>query len=108
MSKTLIFADSTSITVEDISSISNIVVTAADFSAIQAIYAKFTEDNLKHVTLDGTVYTGIKKIAATAVATDANVTMTVSCRTVSFEENITNQITELQEAVAELAAGGNA
>ena len=108
MSKTLVFADGTSINCDDISSITNVVVTAADFAAAQVIYAKFTESNLKHVTFDGTVYTAIKKIGATAVAGADTVTLTVSCRTVTFEENETNQITELQKAHAELAAGGNA
>ena len=105
--KTLIFTDSTSISVEDSSSISCVICKVNSFNDIQAIYSKFTEDNLKRVTLDGVVYTDILFSSCNAhVVPNGKIEISFINRTRSFEEIASDQLTELQEAVAELATGG--
>jgi hypothetical protein len=106
--KTLVFADASTISVNDESSISCIICTVSSFNDIQALYTKFTEENMKRVTLDGASYTGIIPTGATASAnSNGTVNATFTSRTMSAEENTANQITELQEAVAELVGGAN-
>lgn len=106
--KTLVFADASSISVNDESSISCIICTVSSFNDIQSLYAHFTEENMKRVTLDGTTYTGIIPTGANAVAnSNGTVNATFTSRVMSFEENMSNQITELQAAVAEIAGGTN-
>lgn len=99
------FVDGSTVEVSDISTITGLNIEAVSLSALGEMLSHFTEENMKHVTLGDKDYHvvipqsfsishdfGAEKIQAYIV-----------CRFKTSEEMMTEQITELQEAVAELA-----
>lgn len=105
--KELKFNDASTLQVEDSSSISNITVPCKYFMEVQTVSDRFTEDNIKHCTLDGTSYNGIYLNGVMATKNDSVVLLTITTRTMSDMESLQNQIAELQEAVTEIAGGTN-
>lgn len=109
MAKTMKFTDGTTYDFTDSSTVLDCVAVVKTFAEIDAIRAKFTEDNVKGATFDGVAVGHIVPVGVTA-GTDgdnitANITAHFSCRLKSLDEVNAEQISELQEALAAIAEG---
>lgn len=103
----LTFANGNTVEVTDISTITGLNIEAISYSQLDAILANFTPENMKRVTLGETVYTGIipQNVTINHNFGETKITAYVVCREKTNEEIMSEQITELQEAVVEIAGG---
>lgn len=101
----LLFANGNSIEVSDISTITAINIEAKTLTTLEAMLSNFTEENMKHVTLGDQEYKIVIPESYTINTRfgDEKVSAYVVCRFKTSAEIMSEQITELQEAVAELA-----
>ena len=100
MGKILVFKDGTEITFADSSIITDLQTVTEDYADIDALRAKFTEDNLSEVIFDGTETTGLLPVLSTASAdVDGNVTVHFINK---FKTDV--EIANLKAQVAELEA----
>lgn len=106
--KKLVFADGTSIKVCDESTAGYICINVKKFADIDPIKAKFTRENLKAAQLNEEKLTDIIPEGLTITVFENDIKVVFSTREMTFEERVQKQITELQEAVTEVAeiAGG--
>lgn len=106
--KTLKLNDGTTFSITDDSTATNMTFAAEDFADAQLIVAKLTADNLKHIEIDSVAHSNLTMLSANGIYNGKDVTLTITLSEMSQLEIMSKEITELQEAVAELAAGGNA
>lgn len=105
--KTLTFADNTSIQVADNSTISEIMIVVGSYAEVDSLAPRFTTANMVKVVLGDETFHNIIPTSVT-VSGDENIISRFFTRTQTTEEIIANQaqqITELQEVVAELING---
>ncbi len=101
--KTLTFVDKTSVSITDDSTISHMTCHLATFTHVQPIADAFTAENMKTCAIDDESYSNIIPVSATATATEDGVQLVLTTRVKSEMEVMADQITELQEAMAEMA-----
>lgn len=103
MSKVLVFQDGTSAEFTDDSIVTDMATVVSEYADIDALRAKFTEENLVGCEFDGELIEYLIPASSNAYAdVDGNVTVHFINRFKSIEEIMMEQITELQEAVAEI------
>lgn len=105
MAKTMKFTDGTTYDFTDSSTVLDCVAVVKTFSELDAIRAKFTEDNLKGATFDGIALGHIVPLGVTAGTDGDNITAHFTSRVKSLDEVNAEQISELQEALAAIAEG---
>ena len=105
MAKTMKFTDGTTYDFTDSSTVLDCVAVVKTFAELDAILAKFTEDNLKGATFDGVSVGHIVPLGVTAGTDGENITAHFASREKSLDEINAEQISELQEAVAGIVEG---
>lgn len=100
--KVLKLLDGYVLNVSDESSITYLQTSVATFAEIDNIKAEFTEANFKRVELDGVVYTSIIPMSLTVEDGDM-IRVALTTRELSRDEVRDMEISELQNAVMELA-----
>lgn len=108
MSKTMQFKDGKTYDFTDSSTVLDCVAVVKTFAELDAISAKFTEDNLKGAEFDGAAVQHLVPVSVKAVKakTDgANVVAHFFNRVKTQDEINAEQISELQEALAAIAEG---
>ena len=104
--KKLIFKDGTEVLFTDESTITNCVTVLNSFAEVDAIRAKFTQENLVGATFADEPVVDIIPVSASANASvGGNVSVTFTNRAKTREEILEEQINELQIAIMELASG---
>lgn len=103
MSKVLVFQDGTSAEFTDDSIVTDLVTVVSEYGEIDTLRAKFTAENLVGCEFDGELIENLLPESSNAYADmDENVTVHFINRYKTSEEIMQEQITELQEAVAEI------
>lgn len=103
MSKVLVFQDGTSAEFTDESIITDLVTVVSEYGEVDDLRAKFTVDNLVGCEFDGELIEYLIPVSSNAAANvDENITVHFINRFKTSEEIMMEQITELQEAVAEI------
>lgn len=103
MSKVLVFQDGTSAEFTDESIVTDLVTVVSEYSDVDVLREKFTADNLVGCVFDGELIENLLPESTNAYAdVDENVTVHFINRFKTAEEIMQEQITELQEAVAEI------
>lgn len=105
MSKTYKFADGKTIDFTDGSTALDCVAVVQTFAELDAIRAEFTEDNMKGSTFNGVSVGHIAPVSVKAETDGDNITAHFTSREKSLDEINAEQISELQEAVAEIVEG---
>lgn len=105
MAKTMKFKDGKTYDFTDSSTALDCVAVVQTFGELDAIRAEFTEDNIKGAEFDGASVGHIVPLGVTAGTDGDNVTAHFTSRMKSLEEINSEQISELQEAVAEIVEG---
>lgn len=105
MSKTYKFADGKTIDFTDGSTALDCVAVVKTFAEFDAIRAEFTEDNLKGATFDGSTMQHLVPVSVKAETDGENVVVHFTNRVKDQVEINAEQISELQEAVAEIVEG---
>lgn len=105
MSKQYKFADGKTIEFTDGSTALDCVTVVQTFAELDAISAEFTENNVKGATFDGVPVGHIMPLGVTAGTDGENITAHFTSRKKSLDEINAEQISELQEAVAEIVEG---
>lgn len=107
--KLLVLANGFELNVTDVSSISYLEALLPNFANVDMVSEQFVPVNFKTVTLDGVVYTDVVPLTLSANLEIPNVKVVMTTRMPSKEELVDEQLSELQDAVVELAeliAGG--
>lgn len=102
------FTDGTTYDFTDLSTALDCVAVVQTFAELDAISAKFTEDNLKGAEFDGAAVQHLAPVSVKAVKakTDgANVVAHFTNRVKGQDEINAEQISELQEAMATIVEG---
>lgn len=107
MSKTIKFADGKTYDFTDSSTTLDCVTVVKTFAELDAIRAEFTEDNLRGAEFDGTKVQHLVPASVHAETDGQNVVAHFTNRVKGKDEINAEQISELQQALAEIA-GGNA
>lgn len=105
MSKSYMFASGKTIEFTDGSTALDCVAVVQTFAELDAIRAEFTEDNLKGATFDGTTVQHLVPVSAKAETDGENVVAHFTSRVKEQVEINSEQISELQEAVAGIVEG---
>lgn len=105
MSKIYKFVDGKTIVFTDGSTELDCVAVVQTFAELDAISAEFTEDNLKGATFDGTTVQHLVPVSAKAETDGENVVAHFTSRVKDQVEINSEQISELQEAVAGIVEG---
>lgn len=105
MAKTVKFTDGKTYDFTDSSTALDCVAVVATFGELDAIRAEFTEDNIKGATFDGVAVGNIVPLDVTAATDGKNIVAHFTSRKKSLDEINAEQISELQEAVAEIVEG---
>lgn len=105
MAKTMKFKDGTTYDFTDSSTMLDCVAVVKTFAELDAISAKFTEDNLKGAEFDGTVVQHLVTVSVKAETDGENVVAHFTNRIKAQDEINAEQISELQEAFASIAEG---
>lgn len=105
MSKTLKFKDGKTYDFTDSSTVLDCVAVVQTFAELDAIRTEFTEDNLKGATFDGTTVQHLVPVSVQAETDGENVVAHFTNRVKGQDEINADQISELQEAVAEIVEG---
>lgn len=105
MSKICKFADGKTIEFTDGSTALDCVAVVATFAELDAIRAEFTEDNLKGATFDGTTVQHLVPVSVHAETDGENVVAHFTNRVKEQYEINSEQISELQEALAAIVEG---
>lgn len=104
--KTLVLSNGSSYEFTDDSHITHLVTDVNSFTLVDAIVANITEENLAGATFDGVVVENMIPETCTAKSDlKGSVTVTIITRSKTEIEMMKNEITELQEALAEIAGG---
>lgn len=105
MSKTMKFTDGTTYDFTQSSTVLDCVVVVKTFAEIDAIRAKFTEDNVKGATFDGAAAQHLVPVSVRAETDGENVVAHFFSRVKTQDEINAEQISELQEALAAITEG---
>ena len=105
MTKTMKFADGKEIEFTDGSTPEQYILITKSFAEIDTVRAEFTEANLKGATLDGNQIGDVVPVNTTAEAYGDNIVARFTIRTKSLDEINAEQISELQEAMANIVEG---
>lgn len=105
MSKTMKFKDGKTYGFTDSSTVLDCVAVVKTFAELDAIREEFTEDNLKGAMFDGAVAQHLVPVSVRAKTDGANVVAHFFNRVKAQDEINAEQISELQEALAEIAEG---
>lgn len=105
MSKTYRFADGKTIDFTDVSTALDCVAVVQTFAELDAIRAEFTEDNMKGATFNGVSVGHIVPVSVKAETDGDNITAHFASREKSLDEINAEQISELQEALADIVEG---
>lgn len=105
MAKTYKFADGKTYDFTDSSTALDCVAVVQTFEELDAIRAEFTEDNLKGATFDGTTVQHLVPVSVQAETDGENVVAHFTSRVKDQVEINSEQIIELQEAVAGIVEG---
>lgn len=105
MAKTMKFKDGKTIDFTDSSTVLDCVAVVKAFAELDAIRAKFTEDNLKGATFDGASVQHLVPVSVMAETDGENVVAHFTSRAKGQDEINAEQISELQEALAAIAEG---
>ena len=100
----LVLNDQTEIVLADESTALDCVTVLNSFAEIDDLREKFTEDNVNGATLNGVVLENIVPVGLKAEAAhDGGVTVHFVSRKKTYEEIIDEQLSELREALMEIA-----
>lgn len=105
MSKTMKFKDGKTYDFTDSSTVLDCMAVVKTFAELDAIRAEFTENNLKGATFDGNTVQHLVPVSAKAETDGENVVAHFTSRVKDQVEINTEQISELQEAVAGIVEG---
>ena len=105
MAKTYKFADGNTIDFTDSSTMLDCVAVVKTFAELDAIRAEFTEDNLKGAEFDGAVAQHLVPVSVKAETDGDNVVANFTSRVKGQDEINAEQISELQEALANIVEG---
>ena len=105
MAKTMRFKDGKTYDFTDSSTALNCVAVVKTFAELDAIRAEFTEDNLKGAEFDGAVAQHLVPVSVKAETDGENVIAHFTSRVKEQVEINSEQISELQEAVATIVEG---
>lgn len=105
MSKNYKFADGKTIEFTDGSTALDCVAVVKNFAELDAIRAKFTEDNMKGATFDGSKMEHLVPVSVKAETDGKNVVAHFTSRVKGQDEINAEQISELQGAVAGIVEG---
>ena len=105
MSKTMKFNDGTTYDFTDSSTVLDCVVVVKTFAELDAISAKFTEDNLRGAEFDGAAVQHLAHVSVKAETDGENVVAHFFNRVKTQDEINAEQISELQKALAAIAEG---
>ncbi len=106
MSKNLIFKDGKTVTVLDSSVPEHIIIDAETFAGVDSLKEEFTQENITGATLGDVKLSNLVPVSIKALYdVGTNFTVHLISRTLTDIEIANNQITELQEAVAEIVGG---
>ena len=105
MAKTMKFKDGKTIDFTDGSTALDCVAVVKTFAELDAIRAEFTEDNLKGANFDGSAVLYLVPISAKAETDGENIVAHFTSRVKRQDEINAEQISELQEAMANIVEG---
>lgn len=105
MAKTIKFADGKEIEFTDGSTPEQCVLVAKSFAEVDTVRAEFTEANLRGATFDGKPMECIVPVSTAAETYGDNIVARFTSRTKSLDEINAEQISELQEAMANIVEG---
>ena len=99
------FTDGTTYDFTDSSTVLDCVAVVKTFAELDAIRAKFTEDNLKGAEFDGHTAQHLVPVSVKAETDGENVVAHFTSRVKTQDEINAEQISELQEALAAITEG---
>lgn len=105
MAKTMKFKDGKTYDFTDSSTALDCVAVVHTFAELDAIRAEFTEGNLKGATFDGAAAQHLVPVSVQAETDGDNVVAHFTSRVKRQDEINAEQISELQEALAEITEG---
>lgn len=105
MAKTYKFTDGKTYDFTDGSTALDCAAVVKTFAELDAIRAEFTEDNLKGATFDGTVVQHLVPVSVKAGTDGENIVARFTNRVKGRDEINAEQISELQEAIANIVEG---
>ncbi|MDD7203744.1 MAG: hypothetical protein PUH18_05300, partial [Coriobacteriaceae bacterium] len=105
MAKTMKFKYGKTYDFTDSSTVLDCVAVVQTFAELDAIRAEFTEENVKGATFDGVAIGHIVPLCVTAATDGDNITAHFTSRMKNLDEINAEQISELQEAVANIVEG---
>lgn len=105
MAKTMKFKNGKTYDFTDSSTALDCVAVVKTFAELDAIRAEFTEDNVKGATFDGVAVGHIVPLSVTAGTDGESITAHFTSRKKSLGEINAEQISELQEAMANIVEG---
>lgn len=105
MAKTMKFNDGKTYGFTDSSTALDCVAVVQTFAELDAIHAKFTEDNLNGATFDGAAVQHLVPVSVMAETDGENVVAHFTSRMKGQDEINAEQISELQEAMATIVEG---
>lgn len=105
MAKTMKLTDGTTYDFTDSSTVLDCVAVVKAFADLDAIRAKFTEDNLKGAEFDGAVVQHLVPVSVKAGTDGENIVAHFASRMKSQDEINAEEISELQEALAAITEG---
>ena len=105
MAKTMKFKDGKTYDFTDSSTALDCVAVVQTFAELDAIRAEFTEGNLKGATFDGAAVQYLVPVSAKAETDGENIKAHFASRVKGQDEINAEQISELQEAVADIVEG---
>lgn len=100
--KTLIFKDGTDVNFSDVSTILDCVLVATSFAEVDEVREKFTEENLKGAKFEGERVENIVPTGVSAQVNGNNIVAHFTSTQRSEVDVITEQIVELQLAIADI------
>ena len=105
MAKTMKFKDGKTIDFTDSSTALDCVAVVQTFAELDAIRSEFTEDNMRGATFDGAVVQHLVPVSAKAETDGENIAAHFTSRVKGQDEINAEQISELQEAMANIVEG---
>lgn len=105
MAKYLVFANGDTEEFTDTSTITNLSTVVTSYSAIDTMLANFTEENLVGATFDGETLETVVPVSCSAsnsYGSETAITVNFVNRYKTDVELLQEQMTEVQEAIAEL------
>ena len=105
MAKTMKFKDGKTYDFTDSSTVLDCVAVVKTFADLDAIRAEFTEDNLRGAEFDGIAAQHLVPVSVQAKTDGENVVAHFASRVKGQDEINAEQISELQEAIANIVEG---